>query len=715
MIRRLLLLFLLLCSLQTLRATHIVGGEVTYRCLGNNEYEVTLQVFRDCYTGVPWFDTAFAWVALYDANWKIADTLLMPYTGVVDTLPIQLADPCFVLPPNVCVNTTTYRDTLTIPFKPGGYTLVYQICCRNNLIKNIYDPTETGTSFTARITEQALLECNSGAVFRQWPPVAICVNQPIDFDHGATDPDGDSLVYQLCTPYVGASLQNFQPKPPGPGPYEEVQWIDPPYNLLNVLGGDPLKIDSKTGFLTGVPDKIGNFVVGVCVEEYRAGTLIATTRRDFQYNVADCGKPTSAFFAPEVLCDTRTVKFENKSTDALFFRWYFQHGKNPAATSISFSPLYTYPDTGEYVVALISFGNNSSTCQDTFFHTIHITERYLDADFSVSYPDCAGGLTVQVTDLSTDTVVGVDSWRWTMNGPNTNLTSTEQQPSFTVTDPGSYQLQLIATAANGCSDTLLRTFEAPFPDLQNIESQLEICPGDSIHLNPDADLSLTYLWSPGETLDDAAAPNPLSKPTESTQYSLLATSVVSGCTSEKSVQVNVLNPGGAAATATPPKIFVGESTQLEAVIPGATTVVWSPGATLSDSTIFNPTATPTDTTLYTARTVLASGCAIEVSVLVVVIFPDCAEPYVFFPNAFSPNGDGENDALKLEGSFIESVNWVIYNRWGERVFEADSLDDAWDGTFKGKPLPAETYGYHLRVVCPNGEELKQKGNITLIR
>lgn len=64
-------------------------------------------------------------------------------------------------------------------------------------------------------------------------------------------------------------------------------------------------------------------MLGVCVDEFRAGELLSTTRRDFQYNVADCGEPNAAFFLPEILCDTLSVQFVNKSTDTNFFRWYF--------------------------------------------------------------------------------------------------------------------------------------------------------------------------------------------------------------------------------------------------------------------------------------------------------------------------------------------------------------------------------------------------------
>jgi len=100
---------------------------------------------------------------------------------------------------------------------------------------------------------------------------------------------------------------------------------------------------------------------------------------------------------------------------------------------------------------------------------------------------------------------------------------------------------------------------------------------------------------------------------------------------------------------------------------------------------------------------------------VVVLSPICGEPYVFFPTGFSPNGDGENEVLKMEGRFATEVYWMIFNRFGEKVFESDSLELSWDGTYKGVPQPPETYGYYYRIVCADGAVSEKKGNVTLLR
>ncbi|MCB0606685.1 MAG: hypothetical protein KDD12_03155, partial [Lewinella sp.] len=275
---RKLYLIALLCALAgSAFATHIVGGELNYTCLGNNQYEITLVVFRDCYNGSPnaYFDDP-ASIGIFDRTNKLLQEIRIPLMGD-DTLSPVLSNPCLVVPPNVCVHTTTYRTVVNLPPIIGGYQIAYQRCCRNQTLANIIDPLATGATYMVEISEKALLECNSNPKFQQWPPIYICANEPISFDQSAIDADGDSIVYRLCTPLTGADQVNPQPQPPNNPPYAPVTWIDPPYGVSNMLngspGGEPLQIDLHTGLLTGLPNTVGQFVVGICVEEYRDGEL----------------------------------------------------------------------------------------------------------------------------------------------------------------------------------------------------------------------------------------------------------------------------------------------------------------------------------------------------------------------------------------------------------------------------------------------------------
>ena len=721
---------LFFCS-KPLQATHIVGGEMNYRCLGNDLYEITLTIFRDCYYGVPDFDDpASIGVFYYDPvlDSFILDTSVMDMDvdslGQImievtnnDTLAPVLSDPCFVIPPDVCVNTTTYKDTVLLPFRSGGYTLAYQRCCRNHSIQNIEIPEDMGGTYPVVITEEALLECNSNAKFNDWPPIFICVNEPIEFDHSATDIDGDSLVYKLCTPYHGASDSIPQPQPPNNPPWDTVVWVDPPYDLTNVLGGVPLSIDSETGWLTGTPNTIGQFVVGVCVEEYRDGELISITRRDFQYNVGICGIPESIPITTEVSCEGTTVTFDNGSLFADSYTWYFNDPTNPGATSNAELPTYTYPDTGTYTVELVITGQ-LGVCPDTGSLTFSLYEPSLFPDFEYDLLGC-DPISLALTDLSSDTVFALSGWEWAINGvPFSN----SQVPPEYLQESSSDSLFIALTVMNepGCESTVMDTID--FGLGFSFENLITTCePENELELMVDtsgtADI-LNINWSPSNAIISGGNTlTPTVNPNESNIFYFDITyNTELECVYSDSILVpNEGTSLNLSITATPDTIFQDNSSQLEVLGDSLVNYIWSPESTLNDPTIFDPIATPEENTTYEVIATDAFGCMDTISILVVVVEMICDDPFVFMPNAFTPNGDNENDVLKLEGRIIDEMYLTIYNRWGQKVFETSDQEQGWDGTFKGELLEPDVYGFYLRVRCINGAEYFKKGNINLLR
>ena len=109
------------------------------------------------------------------------------------------------------------------------------------------------------------------------------------------------------------------------------------------------------------------------------------------------------------------------------------------------------------------------------------------------------------------------------------------------------------------------------------------------------------------------------------------------------------------------------------------------------------------------------GCTNVRTVTVVVIDPICEDPFLFIPNAFSPNGDGKNDIFHVRGTFIDEVYLAVYNRWGELIFETRSLDVGWNGTYEGELLPPDVFSYYLEVRCLGGAEIFKKGNVSLLK
>jgi gliding motility-associated-like protein len=129
------------------------------------------------------------------------------------------------------------------------------------------------------------------------------------------------------------------------------------------------------------------------------------------------------------------------------------------------------------------------------------------------------------------------------------------------------------------------------------------------------------------------------------------------------------------------------------------------------------TITPTGegTSTYGVTVTNEDGCELIGEISLTVLDPLCNEETVFLPDAFSPNNDGENDYLEVYSNFIESIELRIFNRWGEQVYSTNDINFQWDGTFKGKELTPDVYGYYMRVVCIPNKPYFRKGNITLLK
>ncbi|MBL7727994.1 MAG: gliding motility-associated C-terminal domain-containing protein, partial [Dinghuibacter sp.] len=150
---------------------------------------------------------------------------------------------------------------------------------------------------------------------------------------------------------------------------------------------------------------------------------------------------------------------------------------------------------------------------------------------------------------------------------------------------------------------------------------------------------------------------------------------------------------------------------------GITNYKWRPAGSLNCDNCASVIATPKATTTYVVRATNAGGCFAEDTVTVFVL---CNNQNFFVPNTFSPNGDGMNDVFFPRGKGIERIrSMVIYNRWGERVFEkrefpVNDPSAGWDGRVNGKKGNSDVYTYFIEIVCENNLLIPYKGNVTLV-
>lgn len=274
----------------SLHATHIIGGSISYNSLGNQAYEVRLEVIRDCIGANEnaTFDNP-AVVGIYDEFERLqiqfgelGQFLMELNNSSIDTISLPSASEVCDYSDRICVERAIYIDTLILPANDMKFVLSYQRCCRSLAIANLVDPLETGMTFYTSLDTEIP---NRSPVFNETYPVAFYSDTPFLFDAGATDPDGDLLTYEIVNPIPGGTIDDPAPRPPGPPPNENIPYSSG-FSLDNVLGGNyPLSINEETGEMNAIVSLVGVYQVSYLVKEYRQGTLIGCTRREFIFEV----------------------------------------------------------------------------------------------------------------------------------------------------------------------------------------------------------------------------------------------------------------------------------------------------------------------------------------------------------------------------------------------------------------------------------------------
>lgn len=531
----LLILGFVLFFTENAQASHIVGGDLSYRCLGGNQYEIRMIIRRDCNNANPEadFDDPAA-IFVYDGNGNPVQNvgnggIILLNLISMDTISSSFDDDCSNIVSSLCIQEAVYIDTITLPRRPGGYNMLYQRCCRNVIINNIVQPLEIGMTLDVRITEEALETCNSSPVFVDFPDPVACIDRTFTFDHAATDADRDSIVYSLCTPLLGATRDDPNPDVSGVHPdypVDPIVWLTPTYDESYMLGNqtNPLTIDSRTGFISGFPEIQGTFVIGVCVSEYRNGELLTTIRRDIQINTISCeGIPTADFSPSGTYCEGVEVDFVNNSQNASFFKWFFDLEGDISQTSNEENPTYVYPDTGTYRVMLIA--TEDSVCIDTLIQELNVQFTGLVPDFDFAVNECTDTFELELTDLSTDSVSTIIERTWTLEFADTTIELNGTNLIYETTRSGTVTVTLDILAANGCTASISREFELTFINLDLLGDSLSICLGESTFLlNTGFDPDLMYTWTPDNNLDPSnIVPNPEASPRNTTTYRVSAT------------------------------------------------------------------------------------------------------------------------------------------------------------------------------------------------
>ncbi|MBP7407129.1 MAG: PKD domain-containing protein [Flavobacteriales bacterium] len=687
-------------------ATHIIGGEMYYDHLGGNQYKVTLALYRDCGpdnqngTG---FD-ALALFVVYDMNGTEITNVSVSDPGET-IIPVDLDDPCLTAPPEVCVATTLYEHIFDLPPIPGGYTISYQRCCRTPAMVNLSG--QQGITCTVHIPGPPDA-VNSSPRFAEYPPIALCMDQDLSFDHSATDPDGDQLVYGLCAPFQGADALNPAPLAPPP-PYQEVTWAAG-YSAGMPLDSDPpIAIDPVNGLLTLHPTLQGAFTVGVCVTEIRNGVVIGESRRDFMFKVVQCNAAVTAVIADQSggqICTGLTQAFENESLNGTEWLWDFGEPNTSADVSTEMEPTWTYTLPGTYTVTLIA--NPGAPCADTSFNTFELSLP-LQAYFEPPPIRCPDEL---AEFLAEGIYTPTTSIAWDFGGVADPSTGDGVGPTARFLPVGVHPVTVTYTES-GCTDSYTDSVVVyPLP-VVDFTSDPNACVGSPFAFNnlSTAWTPMTYAWSLGDgtVSNDSGLVHIYENPGTYTVSLTAATST--GCIHEETVErigvVQVYPSPVAAFTALPaevsifdPHVWIEDYSNLS--------VDWRymiEGQEVWDARFehwFDEGGQFVITQIVTS----VDGCTDSTTRVVIV------SDHVFYaPLAFTPDGDDLNEEWLPMVKGAHEYQLVIFDRWGEERFRTTDPKKGWNGD----GLPQGLFLFTARVKEFGSYAKDYVGHFSLLR
>lgn len=631
-------MLLMLFVASQLEAAHLVGGEITYECLGGGTYEVRLRVYRDCAGGGAAFDQFIEIRAFNALTQAFVTSSAGVSPGPVQTVPLNTGDPCLTIPAGLCTEYVEYVTTLNLPSSPDGYDITWQRCCRNGSISNIPNPGTWGNTYTVQIPPND--PCASSPVFNNTPPIVICANEPLSIDASATDADGDSLYYELCEILHGGS--QFSPAPLAlPPPYQNIPF-SAPQTFDNPIPSNPqISIDSLTGIISGEANLQGQYVVGICVSSFRNGVFETRVRRDFQFNVSNCVRNVVSDMITQqedssLFCMGREIQFSNESSSsATSYLWDFGDTTRTDDTSTVQNPVFTYSRPGVYNVTLIV--NPGTQCSDTVVEVFEIYEtpeiEYGIFDGSV----CFGVQDIYFGVIGNNIPPGA-RYEWYFGGsppPNIPYWSGPFPPPITWPVPGEYPVTIVMKS-NTCSDSVVDSVEIVlFNQVVDAGPDQIIVEGEDVQMN--ASGGVEYLWYADQP------------------------------------------------------VYFSDPRRADAL-----------------------TRPINDTTTYYVEVTTADGCQGIDSMQVFMVSANYPNPdYDRVPNVITPNGDGANDYLDLSEIVRgRDVRFVLHNRWGSVVYEEEGYRDQWGGqSAGGDPLPDGTYYYILQ----EGVDVIHKAPVTIIR
>jgi gliding motility-associated-like protein len=653
--KKIFFLILFLFTQLSSNATHIIGGEIYVEWVAQNQYIVHAKIYRDNLSGGAELPNPLV-VGIYQINTNNQEAQFN--IALDSSYIVSLGDPCYTPDPStVQIQAGLYHSTVrTIPNYAAGYYIQAEIYARNTLALNLNISAFNlqGMSFFCEIPDPLLGE-NSSPILGNYPADSyFCVNTNKTFNFNATDPDGDSLYYELTAPLRSIDVSLGAPNIytyPGSGAYPYypiVPWATG-YDLNNIVGGAPMTINPITGDITAAPSALGFYTFAVKIEEYRNSVKIGEIRRDIQYGSLNCsgsGLPNFLNSSP-IVNETIEIPYNKLYCKDLIFK---DPDNNDTLYIEMMSPIF---DSGAYIPSISPDENGN------------ITYFYNGSGNPVTWNDSVV-IPPNQTDtqgvFNTGTIAKRFCWTPTCN-------------QIGLTFP--FQVNAYSLGCNGkVQDSINFNIKVKPPtlDLKNLGDKAipygsEYCRNIVFHNTDIVDVLKIEISSELFSLGAYIPTLPNNYQYKNYFYPPPNDFIIT----------NV--PNGAANTTNIAKRFCWT--------PDCDQIGKSFSARATISSLDCPTTHTLKDTINFTYTVTPPFDSLDV-----------------IPNTFTPNGDGINDVFTLgyynqEGERVggvsnpcsDHISIKIYSRWGQLVYESqENPEFQWDGTGKmGEKVATGTY------------------------
>lgn len=556
-------------------ASHIAGGDITYECLGGDTYRIMMNIFRDCSGATApqtitvslrstCGGTAQVNMQLQRSPFVIDGDTIFPSASngaieVSQLCPQRLnqsrcngfSNPYPGMEQYVFIGTAVLRP------RCNTWNISHTIVCCRNTNRNL---TSSTSAIVARLNSQTD-SCNSSPRFASQPIPYVCAGQPVVYNFGVTEPDGDSLVYRFIAGYSNWNIA---------GNTGTNNIFRAPYSATSPLAG--ITINQRNGRVSFTPTITGNWVLVVEVSEYdRNGNLLGTVMRDILFVVQTCTNqqprpraPIQNFTGSGSQIDSNSIEVcigENftfnvtitdpNQNDSLTLR--------SNVTKVLPGATFTWTSTGDTAVATISWtatpvnglfygffieaDDGACPIPGLFYATYNITiveSTYAGPDLTI----CQNSQSANIT------VVGGNSFTWRalpggsgLNVP-TNFScdtckNVQASPNITTT------YEVTSNLSGTCKNVDTITVRV-VPDFTlTVTPDDTICNIDTVPLSAvasDPNQNYSYKWSPRTRLSSDTISNPEIRNLNVTQTYRVVVTSDSGCIKDESVKITVADP-----------------------------------------------------------------------------------------------------------------------------------------------------------------------------